>query len=107
LGGLVSIASLAGAVADAVSPVGLSAEAANVVGGAGELSLGNAGHVVNAEVGAVTAGHGDVLGQSNTSKGGSEDSVGLHLDCRWEECLCGRDGYWSRILGIEVGVESR
>jgi len=50
LGGLVSIASLAGAVADAVSPVGLSAEAANVVGGAGELSLGNAGHVVNAEV---------------------------------------------------------
>jgi hypothetical protein len=43
--------------------------------------------------GAVTAGHGDVLGQSNTSKGGSEDSVGLHLDCRWEECLYGRDGY--------------
>ena len=41
---------LAGAVADTVSPVGLSAEAANVVGGAGELSLGNAGHVVNAEV---------------------------------------------------------
>ena len=50
MGGLVSIASLARAVEDAVSPVGLSAEAANVVGAAGELSLGNAGHVVNAEV---------------------------------------------------------
>lgn len=61
MGGLVSIASLAGAVADTISPVGLSAEAANVVGWAGELSLGNAGHVVNAEIGAVAARHGDVL----------------------------------------------
>ena len=50
MGGLVSIASLARAVADTIGPVGLGAEAANVVGGAGELSLGNAGHVVDAEV---------------------------------------------------------
>jgi len=33
--------------------------------------------------GAVTAGHGHVLGKSSTGEGGSENGVRPHLDCGW------------------------
>lgn len=32
---------------------------------------------------AVSARKGGILGQSGTSKGGSEDSKGLHVESRW------------------------
>lgn len=47
---LLSSASLGRAVADAVGPVGLGAEAANVTGTAAELGVGNASHVVSAQL---------------------------------------------------------
>ncbi len=50
LAGLLSGASLARAVANAVGPVGLRAEAGNVASSAAELSVGNAVHVVDAQL---------------------------------------------------------
>ena len=75
MGSLLGVTGLSRAVADAVSPVGLTAEAADVTGGAAELGVGNAGHVVGAELSARTK----VLGDGDTSNGG-KDSEGLHLD---------------------------
>lgn len=47
-----AIASLAGAITDTESPVGLIAEAVDVSGGALVLLVGNGGHVVDAELSA-------------------------------------------------------
>lgn len=47
LTGLFSRASLAGAVADTVGPVGLAAEAGSVASGATKLSVGDQVHVVD------------------------------------------------------------
>lgn len=79
------ITGLARAVTDTKGPVGAGAEARDVVGAALELRLGDAGHVVDAEHSAVSAGHGELLGHGGTSKGGSENSERLHLGRRWGE----------------------
>lgn len=47
LSGLLARAGLAGAVADTVGPVGLSAEAGSVAGSAAELGVGDDVHVVD------------------------------------------------------------
>lgn len=47
LGGLISTASLARAVADTVGPVGLGAEAGSVTGATAELGVGDDVHVVD------------------------------------------------------------
>lgn len=52
MSGLLSTASLGGAVANPVGPVGLVAEAADVTSGAAELGVGDAGHVVGAHLSA-------------------------------------------------------
>ena len=74
---LTSVASLGRAVTDTVGPVRAAAEAVDVVGSTAELGVGNASHVPNAELSAVSE---VVLGNSGTGNGG-EDSKGLH--CVW------------------------
>lgn len=95
------VASLGRAVADTVSPVGLGAEASSVTGGAGELGVGDAGHVVSAELLSINISGGGVkqrnattysartkvLGDSNAGNG-SDNGEGLHVDYG----CCGEDG---------------
>lgn len=50
LSSLFSIASLSRAVADTICPVGLAAEAADITSSAAELSVGDTGHVVGAQL---------------------------------------------------------
>jgi hypothetical protein len=97
--GLLWGAGLVGAVADTVGPVGLVAEATEIVRVAGVGLLGNTGHVGSAHLlqwksaldgakndrtkrtySAVTLRLGQLLGVDGTSKGGSEDGSVLHLD---------------------------
>lgn len=64
------------AVANAVGPVALFAEAVDVASSTLELLVRNGGHVVNAQLSARAEGG---LGRGSTDKGGDE-SEGLHLD---------------------------
>lgn len=50
LAGLLGIASLAGAVADAIGPVRLRAEAGSVASSAAELGVGDQVHVVDTQL---------------------------------------------------------
>lgn len=81
-------AGLGGAVANAIGPVGLGAETAHVAGGAAELGVGDASHVVGAQLGARAEilGHGDAGDSSKDGKGlhvgGDEVSRGRGKDKR-------------------------
>jgi hypothetical protein len=75
LSSLLGIAGLGRAVANTVGPVGLATEASNVTRGAVELGVGDAGHVVGAQLSTRSKG----LGNGNTGDGG-KDSEGLHLE---------------------------
>lgn len=71
---LTSVASLGRAVTDTVGPVRAAAEAVNVALATAELGVGNASHVANAELSAVSK---VALGNSGTGNGG-DDGEGLH-----------------------------
>lgn len=75
LSGLLGITSLGRAVTDTVGPVGLAAEAAEIASRATKFGVGNAGHVVGAELSAWSK----ALGNGGTSDD-SDDGERLHVD---------------------------
>lgn len=76
LSSFIGTASLERAVANAVGPVGLRAEAGLVARRASKLGVGDQVHVVDAQL----CARPEVLGGGSASNSGEEDHGLLHLD---------------------------